>query len=103
MPLFAYIFGGITDSFNLNNTPADTESQINKQLIYIIILGKSIFLIAGLAATFRNLIAGEQSTKIKIVYFKKLLYQNTTWYDKRKVDEVSANFIDQISSLTTIF
>ena len=103
MPVFTFIFGNMTDAFSPSNTADKTESMMNTYLIYMVILGGAVLVVAGLASFFWNMIAGKQSSRIKSIYFRKLLYQNTTWYDQRKADEVAANFVDQISSLTAIF
>lgn len=102
MPIFSFIFGQMTDSFS-ESEPDKIEERMNTQLIYMIILASCILVVASLASITWNIVASKQSSRIKQVYFRKLLYQNTTWYDARKVDQVAANFVDEISSLTAIF
>lgn len=102
MPIFSFILGSMTETFSDSN-PENVSKDMNQQLYIMIGLAAATLVVAFLASSIWSYLAGKQSSRIKTVYFRKLLYQRTSWYDKRPVDQIAANFQDQVSSLTAIF
>jgi ATP-binding cassette subfamily B (MDR/TAP) protein 1 len=103
MPAMTLILGNLTNSFTPNNSPDEVENQISQQFLQMIYLGLGVFLASMISSLLWNFLSSRQTQKIKLLYFQKLLDQNSGWYDKTKIDQLSANFIDQVSSFSEVF
>lgn len=102
-PLLNYLVGDLTNSFSPTKTPEEVEEAITGKFFELIYLGLAV-LIVGFAASFLwAQVSLRQSHKLKVLYFRKLLEQNTEWYDHSQIDQLTSNFIDQVSSFTAVF
>jgi ATP-binding cassette subfamily B (MDR/TAP) protein 1 len=103
LPLMTLIVGDLTNSFTPDKTAQQTEELVATQLLNMVYIGIAVLVAAFVASIMWNFLSARQAKKIKLIYFKKLLDQNSAWYDKTKIDQLSANFIDQVSSFTAVF
>lgn len=103
MPAMTLILGNLTNSFTPNNTSAQVVDAISVQFLQMIYLGIGVFVCCFISSELWSILAARQTKKIKLLYFKKLIEQNSAWYDNTKIDQLSANFIDQVSSFTEVF
>jgi len=103
LPVMTLILGDLTNSFTPDKTATQTEDLIKTQFLNMIYIGLGVLFAAFVASILWNILSARQTKKIKLIYFKKLLDQNIAWYDKTKIDQLSSNFIDQVSSFTAVF
>jgi ATP-binding cassette subfamily B (MDR/TAP) protein 1 len=103
LPAMCLILGDLTNSISLDNSNIKRNELINDKFLKMIYLGLTTLVSGFIASMFWNHLSAGQSKTIKLIYFKRLLEQNSAWYDNEKIDQLSLNFINQISNLTTVF
>lgn len=103
LPVMTLILGDLTNSFTPDKSAEQTEELVKTQFLNMIYIGLGVLCAAFVASILWNFLSARQTKKIKLLYFKKLLDQNSAWYDKTKIDQLSSNFIDQVSSFTAVF
>lgn len=71
--------------------------------MYMCIICSVCIVLASACSYLFLCLASNQTTEVKMQYFRKLMFLSTTWYDLRKVDEIASNFMDNITNLTIVW
>jgi len=102
-PIYLFIFGRMIDSFTITTTDEEMNSEMNRILYMLLYLGAGLMVVAISGSFLWNWLSLQQNAYIKRIYFQKLLAQSASWHDRMQTDKLSANFIDQVGTLTSIF
>ena len=87
LPLFSLIFGSMTkDLGNSNNNLKDVGL---KYALYFLYLGLGTWLLSLISVSTWMIIGEQQAIRFRIAYFKALLRQEVTWYDRSNPNEIS--------------
>lgn len=103
LPAFTIIFGNLTNSFSPTLDHDTVVGNVQWKTIQMVLIGVGVFCASAIALTFWNLTANRQLKRLKLVYFERLLYQNSVWYDKQAIDSLAVNYISHINSFQSIF
>ncbi|XP_029307520.1 ATP-dependent translocase ABCB1 [Cottoperca gobio] len=112
LPLMCIVFGDMADSFvddtqtsQINTTnPNVTYNRINNTLqqdmrgfaISYSILGFVVLLVAYVQVTFWSLSAARQSTRIRKLFFHRIMQQDIGWFDVTETGELNTRLTDDI-------
>ena len=103
LPFVSLIMGNMINSLDPTSTREQALSSMNKNFYAMIGVGLFVLVIATIASILFGILSTKQSKKLKLIYFKRLILQSCTWYDKNKIDKISAGFIEQVSSFAAVF
>lgn len=100
MPMFVIVFGSIINSFGNVVTPADQEKLVNDiggLAKWFLILGGVAFVTATIQVRFSLISAHRISNRLRRLYFKSLMSQDMTWYDKVERGELTARISSDVN------
>lgn len=102
-PVIMMLFTSATVSFGLTTNLEEVKKLITSSILSMIILGIVVISSSFTTCLLWNSLSVSQTKKIKTVYLRKLLYQNTEWYDAKKSEEIAATYVENVTKFGIIF
>ena len=103
LPAFTIIFGDMTNSFSPDRDRDDVVGDVRWKTIQMVLIGVGVFGASLIGLFLWNITANRQIKRLKLVYFERLLYQNSTWFDQQTIDALAVNYISHVNSFQSIF
>ena len=102
LPGFSILFGQI--SYDLSTSmPDNVLGAAAKNAGILLSIGVVTHIFAQVAVILWNKTLNDQLEAIKLGYFAALLRKNTTWYDRQRIEALSAQYMEDVGSLNVLF
>ncbi|KAL4464298.1 hypothetical protein ABPG72_011343 [Tetrahymena utriculariae] len=98
-PMFALIFGQMTDSFGPNSTGDDLVDAAGKQSLYFFFIGVGSFLMSWIQLGCWMISGERQSIKFRQEYFKAIINQEIGWFDQINANELASKIATESSQI----
>lgn len=100
LPFIALTVGDLTNSLATEDITT-LVNEISSKFLTMIYVGIGIFVAGYIAAFLWNILSARQTATVKRIYFRKLLRMNVPWFDKQVLNELPANYADQINDFSS--
>lgn len=97
MPLFAVIFGNLTEGFTPDKSNEEIKTQGLDNSLIMIYFGGLAFVAAGGGAALWRYIADKMEESIKKEYFKKVLEQEIGWFDVENPEKLTSKYSEEMA------
>lgn len=98
-PSFSILFGRLTNNVNATTNNDNLIGDTAKNSAIMLAIGVAVFFICFTAIILWNLTASAQVKRMKIAYYESLLSKPTSWFDKQRIDQLSAKFLENSNSI----
>jgi len=101
MPLFAVIFGAITEDFTPDKNEGEIERMARKNALLLFGVAVIAFVLSAISYTLLKIIGSKITEKLKIEYFRKILEQEIGWFDKENPEKLTTNYTEEFAAFAT--
>lgn len=101
MPLFAVIFGAITEDFTPDKNEGEIEKMARKNAFLLFGVAGIAFVLSAISYTLLKIVGAKVSEKLRKEYFKKILEQEIGWFDKENPEKLTTNYTEEFAAFST--
>jgi ATP-binding cassette subfamily B (MDR/TAP) protein 1 len=102
-PIFSLVFGSMGTTFVTTPDLDKIKNSVEGHFIQMMFLALIILISSFISSALWNYTATKQSKKLKMLYFKSLLYQKSEWFDSKRIDIMAGEFVEHVNNFSLIF
>jgi len=98
MPMFMLIFGQMIDSIGSSTGEGESGfSSMKSQSVMMLYVAFGVFIVSSLQMALFAVFAENIAHRIKIMYFRRVLEKDATWFDSNNPSEMSSRIANECS------
>lgn len=96
-PTFIYLYGDLNQNFAKNPHTSAYKKNVHKKIPYLLLLSLAAFICSSLGSGIWKFVGSKLHQKLRTLYFKKLIAQDSSFYDLKNSQILPGRFYRNFS------